>query len=142
MSPTGFITTAQRIETHMTDEFSSPAKSSFTPKDLIGRLLLITPHAVEKDITTDYGTSDATRADVVVLDGDGAPDEKPDVLIFQKALQGNLRSQLGKGKVLGRLGQGEAKKGQSAPWILTDPTEPDKVMARAYLAQAQSDPFS
>ena len=36
MSPTGVITTAQRIETHMTDEFSSPAKSSFTPKDLIG----------------------------------------------------------------------------------------------------------
>jgi hypothetical protein len=126
----------------MTDPFASPARGSFTPKDLNGRLLLITPHMVEKDITTDYGVSDAIRADVVVLDGDDAPDEKENVLIFQKALQGNLRGQLGKGKVLGRLGQGEAKKGQSAPWILADPTEADKVMARAYIASHQSDPFS
>lgn len=126
----------------MTDPFSSPATSSFSPKDIDGRLLLITPHEIQKDVVTDYGTSDATRADVVVLDGDGAPDEKSGVLIFQKALQGNLRAALGKGMVLGRLGQGVAKKGQSAPWILTDPTEADKVIARQYLAGQQTDPFS
>jgi len=43
--------------------------------------------------------------------------------------------------VLGRLGQGEAKKGQSAPWMLSEATEADKVIGRNYIAKNSEAPF-
>jgi hypothetical protein len=69
-----------------------------------------------------------------------------DVLWFPKVLVGSLKGRIGQ-KVLGVLGKGTAKPGQSAPWILIDAsTEPDAVTAAtAYLnsiagAQFASDP--
>jgi hypothetical protein len=49
--------------------------------------------------------------------------------------------------VLGRLGQGVAKPGQSAPWTLTPASDADKVTAGKYLehvaaaATAAEEPF-
>jgi hypothetical protein len=50
------------------------------------------------------------------------------------------RAQGQPGMVLGRLSVGEAKGDQAPPYLLTPPTDADKVIARAYLAQV--DPFA
>lgn len=125
----------------MTDLFDAPATGAkITTFD--GSLLLITPTAVQEGIATAFGPADATVVDLVVLDGPHAGEQHSGVLVFQKALQGQLRPKVGTGRmVLGRLGRGTAKPGQSAPWILGDPTEQDKQAARAYLARTQQAPF-
>ena len=99
-----------------------------------GRLLLVEPHAFETGINTSLGEKDAVRADVTIVDADGGPVEYRDTLIFPRALIGQTRSMVGK-KVLGRLGQGQAKPGQNAPWRLDDPTEADIAAGTAYINQ-------
>lgn len=120
-----------------TDPFSGPASASGVKiTDFEGDLLLITPTGYEEGISTSYGEKDAVRANVVVIDeADPAKSEEHrDVLMFQGRLIGQTKPFVGKGIVLGRLGKGEAKKGQSAPWMLLDPTDDDKTKGRAYLA--------
>lgn len=126
----------------MTDLFDAPASGGVKITEFDGQLLLITPTAHETDIPTAYGPADAVTANIAVLDGNGAGQEHTGVRIFQKALQGQLRPKVGTGRmVLGRLGRGTAKPGQSAPWLLSDPTESDKQIARDYLARKSNPPF-
>ena len=131
----------------MSDPFATPAAPSggIDLKDHLGALLLFTVHSVEEGIQTVHGASSAIRCDVAVLDGANKGDEHADTLIFPKVLQSQLRKAVGQ-KVLGRLGQGQAKPGQSAPWILTDPTDEDRKAGVEYLsngfaAPAASAPF-
>ena len=49
-------------------------------------------------------------------------------------LQGNLRGAIGE-LVIGRLGKGTAKAGQSAPWVLEAASEADKAVGERYLAR-------
>ena len=124
------------------DLFDAPASGGVKITQFDGQLLLITPTAHEKDIATAYGPADAVTVDLVVLDGANAGEEHTGIRVFQKALQGQLRPKVGTGRmVLGRLGRGTAKPGQSAPWLLADPTEQDKQTARDYLARANNAPF-
>ncbi len=124
----------------MTDPFADPGSSTSVEwGDLLGSLLLLTVHGVERDISTVHGVSDAVRADVAVLDGPQRGTVYDDALVFPKMLQSQLRSRVGQ-KVLGRLAQGEAKRGQSAPWMLNAATEDDKRVGRDYLAHAMSAP--
>jgi len=102
-------------------------------EELLGALLLIEPLGVKEGIKTAYGESDAVSADLVVLDGEQAGTEYPDTLIFPKVLQGQLKRDIGK-KVLGRLAQGVAKPGQSAPWLLLEATAQDVELGQRYLA--------
>lgn len=126
----------------MSDAFDNPS-SGARITDFEDSLLLIKPVAKEDEIPTSFGPADAIVADVVVLDGKQASaDPYTDVYIFQKALQGQLKAKVGTGRyVLGRLGKGTAKPGQSAPWILTDPTEADKEGARVFLKTVENPPF-
>lgn len=127
----------------MSDMFDSPS-TGVKITDFSGQLLLMEPTAERKDIMTAFGSVDAIEANLVVLDGADAGTGHSGVLVFQKALQGQLRSKIGTGRhVLGRLGRGVAKPGQSAPWVLIEPTEADKTAARAYLASlvAEKVPF-
>jgi len=127
------------------DEFSGPGeRSNFKLADHEGALLLITPKALEEDIETAFGESDAIKADIVVLtDNKGKtlkePIEELGALIFQRVVIGQLTESIGKRRVLGTIGRGVAKKGQSAPFLIEPPTEPEKVTARAYIASV--DPF-
>ncbi len=127
--------------TYFEDNFSQPAAGSkFKPADYQGHLLLVWPTEYRTGIKTDYGESDAIAARVVVLDGDNGYEEHDNVLFFQAALIGTLKPSVGNGKpVLGRLGRGTSKPGQSAPFILTPFTEEDAKAARAYFAQDQFD---
>lgn len=117
----------------MSDMFDAPS-TGVKITEFENCLLLLAPTSEQKDINTSFGPADAVETTVTVLDGKDAGAEHNGVLIFQKALQGQLRPKIGTGRmVLGRLGRGVAKPGQSAPWILAEPTDADKQTARAHL---------
>lgn len=119
-----------------TDPFNDPSAGGAKITDFEGKLLLITPTGYEEGISTDFGEKDAVRANVVVID-EKSPAESErhdDVLIFQGRLIGATKRFVGKGMVIGRLGQGEAKKGQNPPWELATASDDEKMLARTYLA--------
>ena len=123
--------------------FDQPnAGSSFQAKDYVGALLLVYPRSHEQGITTSIGVKDAIRADLVVLDGpSGIPEIHVDVLLFQMALIGQLRANVGRDPVLGRLTLGVAKPGMNPPYRLDSFTPADGQVAEKYLA-AHPDPFA
>lgn len=122
--------------------FQQPsAGSDFRAKDHIGHLLLIYVRELRENIVTQYGTSDAISADVVVLTDPSGPRCETQVLFFQKPLIGSLRNSIGGEPVLARLGQGTAKPGQSAPYILNPYTEQDAAIATQYLQSVGGNPF-
>jgi hypothetical protein len=115
-------------------QFAAPAAASGIEwSELNGSLLIVEPREVVKDINTVHGVTDAVRADVTVLDGDQAGKKYDDTLIFPKVLQSQLASRIGQ-KVLGRLGQGQAKPSQNPPWMITPATPEDEQKAIAYLS--------
>lgn len=117
--------------------YAAPAEpSGISYTDLNGALLLIKVHSVEPDVPTAFSkpgqANPAIRADVTVLDGGQAGESYEDALVFPKVLQGQLKSRVGQ-LVLGRLGQGQAKAGQSAPWRLNPATTADEQVADLHL---------
>lgn len=124
----------KKKEKHMSEIVSAaPPSGGITWADHKGQLFIIAPHSVEK-ILTAFGESEAVRADAWVLTGPDTAEEFTDTLVFPKVLAGQLRGQIGS-KVVGRLGQGNAKPGQSAPWILEPATPDDLAKASAYIAR-------
>lgn len=107
-------------------------------KDYNGALLLIDVLGVEDHVPTVHTKpgekSPAVRANVVVLDGPQAGTKYDDTLIFPKILQSQTKTHVGE-KVLGRLGQGTAKPGQSAPWQLAEASAEDVAKAQAWVTQ-------
>jgi hypothetical protein len=118
-----------------TSPFAAPSApgSGIKWDDVNGCLLLITPLALEQGIATTFGPADAVRADVAILDGPTAGTEHLDTLVFPKVLSGQLTRHIGT-QVLGRLGQGVAKPGQSAPWVLAEATPADVELGQRWLA--------
>ncbi len=117
----------------MSNPFATPASTvGIDWGDHLGALLLVQPTGFEESIETSFGPSSAVRADIVVLDGENEGDTYSDVLIFPRVLQSQTKPKMHE-KVLGRLTQGEAKKGQSPPWQLSDPTEADIETGKGYL---------
>jgi hypothetical protein len=130
-------------------DFNDPAAGgdALDLKALNGALLLFTVSSDQPDqINTSFGPSTPARADVAVLDGAHKGETYSDTLVFPKVLSSSLRPHAGK-LVIGRLGQGVAKPGQSPPWTLTPATDAEKETGRKYLeyaaAQAaeESEPF-
>lgn len=121
--------------------FAAPAAPSagIQWKDLNGALLLIEPAGIESGIPTTYGEAEAVRADVHVLDGAQGGQEYADTLVFPTILRSQLKSRIGQ-KVLGRLSQGQAKAGQSPPWILAEATEQDVAKGTAFLSGSLNAP--
>jgi len=90
----------------------------------------VTPLEFKEAITTAFGDSPAIAVDLVDLD---TTEEFHDVLFFGRGLIANLKSNIG-AQVLGRMAQGLAKPGQSAPWVLEAATDADTQKAIAYVA--------
>lgn len=105
-------------------------------KDHRGALLLVEVEEFIPEISTNFGVTSAVRASVVVVDGDGKGESYDDTLIFPKILVNQTKGQIGK-RVLGRLGQGEAKPGQSAPWLLNEASAADIQLAETWVSQNQ-----
>lgn len=102
--------------------------------DLKGKLLVIEPLSFEVGFKTSFGESDCVRANVCALTGPDTADEYEDTLIFPRLLVSQTKQQIGK-KVVGRLGQGNAKPGQSAPWLLEEANAEDIAKAQAWDAK-------
>jgi hypothetical protein len=119
------------------DPFDSPASGAkFEAKEHNGKLLLITPLEHKEGVkTASFGLKDVVVANIVVLNeqAPAASEEIEGAYIFGSVLIGQTRPKIGKSLVIGRLGQKPTDKGNPA-WDLKDPTDADKVVARAYLA--------
>ena len=118
--------------------FSPPSVNESGPKvaDLAGQLLIITPTDYKIGIKTIHGDAEAVEVSLVNLDTNKSYES---VLFFNVALRSALKSKIGQ-KVLARIGQGTAKPGKSAPWILLDATTDAAALAKAnaYLATASA----
>ena len=116
--------------------FSSPSNTSEGVKvaDLANHLLIITPVEYKTGIQTVHGLAEAVEVNVVDLDTNS---EHASLLWFNVGLRNSLKSKVGQ-KVLARIGQGTAKPGKSAPWILVDATGDASAIAKAnaYLGSA------
>jgi len=114
--------------------FAAPStqSESVRPADLLDHLLIIKPKEYRTGINTSLGEAEAIEVDLIDLD---TKTEHHSVLFFNIALRTSLRTNIGK-TVLSRMGQGIAKPGKSAPWILIDATTDADAVARAtaYLA--------
>ena len=116
----------------MATPFEAPATiegSSVRPADLNGHLLIIKPLEYKTGIATQLGVAEAIEVDLVDLDTN---EEHSSVLFFNIALRNALKPNIGK-QVLARIGQGTAKPGKSAPWILVNATENQADVARQRL---------
>lgn len=114
-------------------EFSAPAAGSvLKPAEIEGHLLIVEPREYIQSMATAMGDSDAVRCTVHDITTKTTYEE---VLWFSSVLVGSLKSRIG-AKVLGVMGKGVAKPGQTAPWLLNDASgEPAALdAARAYLA--------
>ena len=97
--------------------FAAPAAASgLEMKELLGHLVVIDVAKLEEGINTTLGVRDAIRGTVHDVT---AGETHEDVLIWGKVLIGSLRSRIGQ-RVLAEVGQGNAKPGQNAPWVLND----------------------
>lgn len=116
--------------------FSPPAQNESGPKvaDLAGQLLIITPTEYKTGIKTIHGDAEAIEVSIINLDTNKTYDR---ILFFNVALRNSLKQKIGQ-KVLARIGQGTAKPGKSAPWILVDATTDAASLAKAnaYLSSA------
>ena len=99
----------------------------------LGSLALIYVHEFREDFPTVHGPSDAVVADVHILDGATAGKSFGNTMLFNKALVGSLRSAAGGDPVLGRIAQGVAKPGQTAPYILQPFTDADAKVGMAWV---------
>lgn len=118
---------------------AAPPSGGITWENAKGKLIVAEPLSVETGIQTTFGVSDAVRANVYVITAPGESDDYEDTLVFPKVLAGQLRRSIG-GKVVGRLGQGQAKSGQSAPWLLEAATDDDIAKAQEWLAARTAKP--
>jgi hypothetical protein len=118
-------------------QFQQPAAGGDQVKipELLGSLVLVYVREVRENITTPYGEKEAIACDLHTLDGPKGGEVFENSLIFQGALIGSLRSAAGGDPVLARIGQGVAKPGQSAPYILQPFTDADAAIATAYIAK-------
>lgn len=103
---------------------AAPGSAGIDWEDFKGKLFVVEPLDLEKAVKTQYGESDAVRANVYVLLGKDKTEEFEDTLIFPRVLQSQTRRQIGS-IVVGRLEQGEAKKGQNPPWVFAEANASD-----------------
>lgn len=115
--------------------FQQPAAGGDQVKvaELVGSLCLIYVSEFRQGILTSYGPSDAVACDIHVLQGPNAGESYENALIFQKALIGSLKGSVGGEPVLGRIGTGIAKPGQSAPYVLQPHTAADAALATTWI---------
>ena len=118
------------------DLFDGPGRSDTIDWEALkGHLILVKPLKKLDKVTTTFGDKDAIESDVHIPDGPEAGTVKRNGYIFPLVLQGQVKGNIGTGRMnLGRVGLATPKPGQKPAWILEDPTESDRETARRYLA--------
>jgi hypothetical protein len=118
----------------MSYEIAQPSEPDrFDKEKNLGRLILFVDITREDGVHTGFGEADAARCRLVVtLDGPDAPDVIDDQRFFGNL--GQILRRKGDRILLGRLGRGEARNGNSAPWIINKYTDDDLEIAKKWLA--------
>ena len=99
----------------MTLPFGDPVQGTvLKPEDVHGHLLLVRPIEHVNEVSTSFGVKDGIRCDVADLT---SGEVTQGVLWLSGYLVGALKASIG-GLVLGHMAKGEAKPGQSPPWVL------------------------
>lgn len=126
------------------DEFDSATSGFFKAEEHVGRLILVRVVKYGEDYAGFGDQADVPRdgieAEVTILDGDDAGREYQQSTVFQARLIGALKGKVGR-KVLGRLDLGEKTKYGKKPYILVEPSDADKTLARDFLARQGEVPF-
>lgn len=110
--------------------FSAPSTGGgdkLAVADINGHFVIVHVNSYEENIVTANGPANAVRCNVADLT---TGEHHLDVLWFPKVLVASLRNQIGQ-MVLGKIAQGAAQPGKSAPWILEDATGNAEVLAAA-----------
>lgn len=112
----------------------SAGSGSFRMTDHVGEHMLIIPTGFREGFKTSNGPTDTVVADVVILNlkKPAKSEIARGALIFQTVLVDNLRDKVGKGKLAAKLIMGEAKNGNSAPYLF-ERSDEAKTAARAWL---------
>lgn len=111
----------------------APGGSGFRAAEHVGALVVFVGTKLEPDYPTSFGTTNAARVAITVpLDGENAGEVYYDSLLFQTALVPSLTN-AESDIVVGRIGVGQAKAGQSAPYILDEPTEEEITAVQTWL---------
>ena len=111
-------------------QFSPPATGGgdkLAVADVNQHFVLIYVKSFDTDVPTAHGPADAVRVNVADLT---TGEHHLDVLWFPKVIVGSLKRQVGT-FVLAQVGQGVAKPGQNAPWVLNDVSTAPKAVAAA-----------
>jgi hypothetical protein len=133
------------------DPFDDPGESGFfggdAKKRLNGSLLVFEVTEFIPDFPTVQSkpneANPAVRANIHVVDGEHKGEYIENAPIFGAMIEA-LRTRVNR-KVIGRLGQGTAKQGKSAPWTLEKATPEERQAGAAYMRQleaAKPDPFT
>lgn len=137
------------------DPFDEPAQTGVlgkdTMNDLKGSLLVVMPTAHRDHYKTKFSKdgedSPAVQANVLVVDGPLAGSFYEGIWFWNRVLVSQFGSKVGS-ILAGRLGLGEARNGNSAPWQLepsgkgTDDRTKAGQAYRAWKAERDVDPFS
>lgn len=120
--------------------FAAPSNANENVKvaDLANHLLIIDPVEYKTGISTVHGEAEAIEVNVIDLD---TGKQHSSLLWFNVALRNSLKGKIGQ-RVLAKIGQGTAKPGKSAPWILIDATSDATALAKAnaFLGSAGAKP--
>lgn len=120
--------------------FAAPSNANENVKvaDLANHLLIIDPVEYKTGIPTVHGEAEAIEVNVIDLD---TGKQHSSLLWFNVALRNSLKGKIGQ-RVLAKIGQGTAKPGKSAPWILIDATSDATALAKAnaFLGSAGAKP--
>lgn len=113
--------------------WEDPSESDFFQiKNHNGALVLVAVNEYLPDFKTSMGPGQAIRAEIAVVDGPGAGMRFSDALLFNKKIVPQLRNSIGS-TILARIGTGQAKAGQSAPYELHKAGHGDAELANAYV---------
>lgn len=117
-----------------------PSVGFIKTAELAGSLLLAYPKRYVEDMMgTDGKPFDGIDVEIHVLDGPKIGTIEHGVWTA-KMIVGSLKNAVGGDPVLGRLGQGVAQPGKSAPWVLLEFTDADAANATAYVARRLQQP--
>ena len=120
--------------------FAAPSNANENVKvaDLANHLLIIDPVEYKTGIPTVHGEAEAIEVNIIDLD---TGKQHSSLLWFNVALRNSLKGKIGQ-RVLAKIGQGTAKPGKSAPWILIDATSDATALAKAnaFLGSAGAKP--
>lgn len=123
-------------------KWGQPARSEFfKPRDHIGELVAFQVIRYLEGYRTNLtkpGEEGAAEANVTMLTGPFAGEKWDGAIFNQTVLRAALKDAVG-GWVLARIGQGTAKPGQSAAFLLIEHTKDDEAIANRYFTTGTAD---